>query len=256
MDLKIWQRDSLAPLRELSFLASPLSNVTVVAYYFQEEKNLDVDFWRTEFAFLKTFQTQGFLPSVLVVNQSTPIIDAFCGKYGIQIQIERDLKPGCIKTLALDLIGKLYTRFTTDYVLVIQDDGFPVRPGLEEFVGKYDYIGAPWVCHNTYYDLYPYRYCVGNGGFSLRSRRVCEAAARYYNRYFKHFPYWWYILGDDTFYCKTLRFWFSSFRKMFKWASPEEANRFSVEHNLKFLPCEVRPLGFHGEVGFRNLRSV
>lgn len=61
-------------------------------------------------------------------------------------------------------------RFTNcAHVLVVQWDGFIVRPELwrDEFL-TCDYIGAPWI-HEGAEGL------VGNGGFSLRSRRLIDA---------------------------------------------------------------------------------
>ncbi len=248
-----YQRRNIDRVRSLSFDLSEIRNVTVVAYYFRQLEIFDDNFWRTEYAILKTFETQGRLPTVLVVNICTPKLKHFCDKYSIELQIAKNLIPGKIKTLALDLIENLYNRFSTEYVLIIQDDGFPVRPGLLEFVGKYDYIGAPWVHHTTYYDIYPYKYCVGNGGFSLRSKRLCEVASRVYKKWFRHVPYWWYMLGDDIFYCKTLRFWFRSRVHDMKWPTLSEASLFSVERNTDFNSYDVLPLGFHGEVGWENI---
>ena len=67
-------------------------------------------------------------------------------------------------------------------VLLIQDDGMLVKPGLEtsEFL-DYDYVGAPWSLscpgHDILYAQTKGR-MVGNGGFSLRSPRamrdICE----------------------------------------------------------------------------------
>lgn len=248
-----WQRNEIESLRHQSFVPSKVTNLTAVAYYFRDEDCLDNDFWRTEFAFLKTFQTQGLLPAVLVANRVSALISDFCAKYGIEIQIEPKLIPGKIKTLALDLVGELYRRFSTEYVLIIQDDGFPLTPGIERFVGMFDYIGAPWERHMTYYDFYPESYRVGNGGFSLRSKRLCAEVARLYRRWFAWMPYWWYLLGDDVFYCKTLRFLFPSYRMRFRWALIKDAAAFSVE-NACWLGLGVdMPLGFHGDVGWRNL---
>ena len=250
-----WQRQNIDSLREEYFVDSNIRNVTVVAYYFHDAKGFDSGFWRTEFALLKTFQTQGILPTVVVTNLKTDALVSFCGRFHIEIQIAENLVPGKIKTLALDLVENLHSRFSTDYALIVQDDGFPMRSGLEEFVGKWDYIGAPWVHHTTYYDIYPYKYCVGNGGFSLRSKRLCEIASRVYKKLFKHLPYWWYILGDDTFYCKTLRFWFRNVVNDIKWPTPEEASCFSIECNQDYIP-EDPPLGFHGAEGWHNLSEL
>ena len=251
-DIAEWQKNNLAVLRQKRFVHSQITDVTVVSYYFHRDDELDGQFWRTEFAFLKTFETQGLMPAVLVVNKCTPTIERFCTKYSIEIQIAENLVPGKLKTLALDLVCNLHERFKTPYVLTIQEDGFPLRPGLEKFVGKWDYIGAPWVHHATYYDIYPYKYCVGNGGFSLRSKRLCEAASRIYKRWFTRVPYWWYLLGDDTFYCKTLRFWFRNAIKGMLWPTLEEASKFSIECNMDFVPSEP-PLGFHAQ-GFAVYR--
>lgn len=243
--LRKWMQDNLPILRSADYQRSHIEDVTVVAYYYKKDKEeMDSSFWRTEFAFLQTFKTQGLLPSVLVVNTPTRYIESFCDKYSIMLQVEKSLVAGQLKPLALDLVGNLHLRFDTPCVLTIQDDGFPMRQGLEEFVGKWDYIGAPWVKHATYYDLYPTKYRVGNGGFSLRSKRLCEVASSVYKKWFSRFPYWWYLLGDDTFYCKTLRFWFRSAVKDMRWPTPEEAARFSIECDAG-IPLKELPLGFH-----------
>lgn len=244
VELIEWQKQNIVSLRKESFVKSKIRNVSVVAYYFRDEELLDASFWRTEFAFLKTFQTQGVLPSVLVTNRKTDVIVSFCNRFNIEIQIAENLKPGRVNTLALDMVENLHSRFTTDFALIVQDDGFPMRQGLEDFVGKWDYIGAPWVRHTSYWDLYPSRYCVGNGGFSLRSKRLCEVASRIYKKWFFHVPYWAFVLGDDMFYCKTLRFWFRNAVKNMKWPTREEAATFSVENDIGCL-TSTPPLGFH-----------
>lgn len=66
------------------------------------------------------------------------------------------------------VINKLPDYIDSDFALVIQWDGFIINPTVwtDEFL-EYDYIGAPWP------HLVP---SVGNGGFSLRSRRLMQAA--------------------------------------------------------------------------------
>ena len=245
-ELVNWKKAKIESLRAMSFRASDIKDVTSIAYHYRRTKEeLDESFWITEFAFLQTFKTQGVMPSVLVVNQPTKLTADFCDKYSIELQVAENLVPGKdIRSLCLDLVENLHSRFKTTYVLTIQDDGFPLRPGLEEFVGKWDYVGAPWVKHSTYFDLYPAKYRVGNGGFSLRSKRLCEIASRVYKKWFRHVPYWWYLLGDDTFYCKTLRFWFRNAVKDMKWPTLDEAALFSVENAADLIP-QKQPFGFH-----------
>lgn len=65
------------------------------------------------------------------------------------------------------IIKQLNACFNTPHVLLYQSDGFVLDTTKwgDDFL-QYDYIGAPmW---NGY---------VGNGGFSLRSKRFCEATA-------------------------------------------------------------------------------
>lgn len=64
---------------------------------------------------------------------------------------------------------------TTSHILIIQYDGFATNPQYwsDEFF-DYDYIGAPWV--GRHWDLMANKaLCVGNGGFSLRSKKLLEA---------------------------------------------------------------------------------
>lgn len=256
-ELVNWKRANIESLRAMNFRTSDIKDVTAIAYHYRRTpEELDESFWITEFAFLQTFKTQGVMPSVLVVNQPTKRTTAFCDKYSIELQVAGNLVPGKkdIRSLCLDLVENLHSRFKTPYVLTIQGDGFPLRSGIEEFVGKWDYIGAPWVRHSTYWDLYPRKYCVGNGGFSLRSKRLCEIASRVYKKRFSRLPYWWYILGDDTFYCKTLRFWCRSAVRDLKWPTLEEAAKFSIEHDDESLPS-MPPLGFHS-AGFMRYQRL
>lgn len=69
------------------------------------------------------------------------------------------------------MLRRLIEHVHTPYVLVVQWDGFVTDGSAwrSEFL-QYDYIGARWPWHPTGTD-------VGNGGFSLRSRRLLEALA-------------------------------------------------------------------------------
>jgi hypothetical protein len=70
------------------------------------------------------------------------------------------------------IVKGLYPHFETSHVLVIQHDGYVLDASAwtDEFL-KYDYIGAPW--------LYVDGRNVGNGGFSLRSRRLQDVLRDY-----------------------------------------------------------------------------
>jgi len=230
------------------------SAVTVLAYFFRDVASYDAKFVHLAGAILETWRHCGRMKTVVVTNRIGAALAKFAARYPwVEVQVEPSLVPGQLAAMSLDCDARLYARFTTPYVLIVQDDGFPLREGLEEFVATgSDYIGAPFVRHATWFDWYPYpARCVGNGGFSLRSRRLCRAAARYYRRWFTRMPYLWPILGDDTFYCKTLRV-FPSYRHRFRFAPPDVAGRFSIEHNEAFWPTTGKPLGFHGRAGWER----
>lgn len=68
------------------------------------------------------------------------------------------------------MIKDIYRYFDTSHVLVIQADGWVLdgEAWNDEFL-MWDYIGAPW--------LYVDGRNIGNGGFSLRSKDLCERLA-------------------------------------------------------------------------------
>ncbi|GAC1574039.1 MAG: hypothetical protein NVS3B5_04070 [Sphingomicrobium sp.] len=69
------------------------------------------------------------------------------------------------------MVQSLHRHIETSHALSVQWDGYVLDPARwdPEFL-EYDYVGAPW----PHFDG-PMR--VGNGGFSLRSRRLLEACA-------------------------------------------------------------------------------
>ena len=120
---------------------------------------------------------------------------------------------------------------TTDYALFIQWDGMPTQADQwdDKFL-TYDYIGAPWPGYHKDQN-------VGNGGLSLRSKRLMDAVAAKYNEYSynKHGP-------EDQWICKYLRPELE--QQGMKFPTGKVAERFSVEHPVD----DTRPCwGFHGE---------
>jgi hypothetical protein len=90
---------------------------------------------------------------------------------------------------AMDLMGynrfilnELHKHVATPFCLIVQADGFVLHPECwrPQFL-EYDYVGAPWPLQlqlhpgNRFLSLGRNR--VGNGGFSLRSRKLLEATA-------------------------------------------------------------------------------
>ena len=67
------------------------------------------------------------------------------------------------------VLHALAEHIETEFVLLIQWDGYVVNPAAwrDEFL-QYDYIGAVWGQHKD-------AHRVGNGGFSLRSKKLLSA---------------------------------------------------------------------------------
>ncbi len=130
------------------------------------------------------------------------------------------------------ILKELSRYIKTDYVLVIQWDGFVIDNNAwsNEFL-KYDYIGAQWFWHND--DMK-----VGNGGFSLRSKKLLDTMAT------DNFPF---IpnLNEDEQICRYYRTkLFSNYSINF--APVEIADLFSYERSIP----NNSTFGFHGFFNF------
>ena len=222
--------------------------VTVLAYHFWAKEGYEDAFAKVRHAFEETWRHCGKLQSVLVVNATAPCVERFAAENpNVEVQVEPSLVPGKIFTMSADMNGKLHERFHTPYVLVIQNDGYPLRPGLDDFLGKYDFIGAPYVGLQWWKRLVAWltNYHVQNGGFSLRSHAICEAAAKYWNEKY-------HALGDcnatseDIFYTGTLIKKERRYRRLFRLASGRESLRFSWDAIVPIKKPKELPFGFHG----------
>jgi hypothetical protein len=117
-----------------------------------------------------------------------------------------------------------------DHFLLIQWDGMPVRPALwDDDYLRYDYIGAPW-------EGQPPGYAVGNGGFSLRSRRLLDAIHSLKIDLDPSDPT---HQAEDTLICRTHRDHLE--KAGIKFAPPEVARRFSFETGV----LDTAVFGFH-----------
>lgn len=131
------------------------------------------------------------------------------------------------------MLHSLADHFATSHVLCVQWDGYVLDPaGWDATFLNYDYIGAPW----PHFDD---GMAVGNGGFSLRSRRLVEACTTL------PIP----DVAEDVAICRVHR------------------QQLEAEFGLRFAPVEVarrfaferaaptgREFGFHG--GFNMVDLV
>ena len=131
------------------------------------------------------------------------------------------------------IMERLNDFIDTEYVLIIQHDGHLLNPNAwDEKYLDYDYIGAPWG-HGTLTNK------VGNGGFSLRSKKLLKECAS------STFPkkYGGIDNQEDVQICHTHRSYFES--KGIKFAPEELASKFSIEGNANNNRIWTHQFGYH-----------
>lgn len=85
----------------------------------------------------------------------------------------KKIKPMSKDEYSKFILENLFEETDRNHVLIVQQDGFILFPELWDGSWlRFDYIGAPW-------PFYPY---VGNGGFSLRSRKLLEITKGLYQQ--------------------------------------------------------------------------
>ena len=143
------------------------------------------------------------------------------------------------------MIEDLHKYFKTTHCLVVQADSFVVNHKLwkDEFL-KYDYIGAPWsdkLVVNQNLVLNVKKNPVGNGGFSLRSRKLVQATAKIDYDSLK-LP----LKSEDVVICHYL--YDKMIEEGVKFAPPKLAAQFSIENvNNLYGQNPDSVFGFHGK---------
>ena len=228
---------------------SPRPDVTILIYFYWDEKVATSKWPEFEGALFSSWRNCGLLKTVIVSNALHKCIVDFAQCFAnVEIQIENRLVPGSTISMSYDCNARLWERFATDYVLIVQNDGFPLRKGLDEFVESgYDFIGAPHCRPDFVPSLLTrvLRYCPSNGGFSLRTRRICKLAAKLWcEGKFESRPYVDDIMAEDYFFTKTL-----PLSGVTNWLRRNQApsslsDRFSYGATFP-LTAKSMPFGFH-----------
>ena len=149
-------------------------------------------------------------------------------------------------------IEDLHSYIDTEYCLLIQWDGFVIDANRwqDKFL-EYDYVGAPWNVPKGA------RNNIGNGGFSLRSKKFLEVSSQL--RYDPDNCEWLHpsqklalpIAPEDWYMCYSNYKHFSN--ENINFPDTKTAYKFSVEHSSSlqpFNPFDVKTyksFGFHGE---------
>ena len=143
------------------------------------------------------------------------------------------------------IMEDLHRYFNTSHCLIVQSDSFVVNSELwkDEFL-NYDYIGAPWsdqikIKPNLVLNMKKNK--VGNGGFSLRSRKLVDITAKINFKSLK-FP----IKSEDIIICHYL--YKEMVEKGIRFAPAELAAQFSMENENNLYGQDVNSVfGFHGK---------
>jgi hypothetical protein len=147
-----------------------------------------------------------------------------------------------IDEYSYNMIYKLDKYIDTNFVLVVQADGYVVNPSAwQDVFFDYDYIGAPFPMPTdsfSYRDIYGNIFRVGNGGFSLRSKKLVELPNKL-NLPWKPFHGYY---NEDGFICAMNRHIYEE--NGCKFAPIEVAKYFSHEHKIPET-LNIKPFGFH-----------
>jgi len=143
------------------------------------------------------------------------------------------------------IISKLNNYIDSDFCLIVQTDGFILNPGKwkKEFL-NFDYVGAPWP--SSLQIKFPNGTRVGNGGFSLRSKKFLKTTSENITDYVEKSGTGENMGNEDFFLCKV------NYEKLtdkgIKFADLETASQFSLEAHIPEHPRSLKDtFGFHGK---------
>lgn len=128
------------------------------------------------------------------------------------------------------IVKELHKYIYSDFVLICQHDGYILNPNAwtDDFY-MYDYIGAPWWHESR---------SVGNGGFSLRSKKFLEIGSEL--ELATYHP-------EDDILCRQQ--WSYMISRGIMYAPESVAKNFSIEY------CGKYGRKWTGEFGFHDLRT-
>lgn len=142
------------------------------------------------------------------------------------------------------VLKELHRHIETSHTLIVQPDGYVLNPERwnPDWLA-YDYIGAPWgmVVKAGAYQIPLKKNRVGNGGFSLRSKRLLELTSPI-NLSTLVFP----TRGEDLITCHVLYDYLTE--RGIRFAPLEVAAAFSIENERHtFGQTLETAFGFHGQ---------
>ena len=218
-----------------------LDNVTIVAICHNKQ-------------FKETIKAMEYSIAQIEFGRSLIITEVDDSREALPHGVEKKTVKGKIDLVEYNriCIEDLHNYIDTDYCLVVQWDGFVIDGNRwrDEFF-KYDYIGSPWIASGL-------KTHVGNGGFSLRSKKFLNECSKY-----KYSPdpkdCTWLAAKQAIDMPITPEDWFMCFHHYqelvdsgIKFPDIHLAYKFSVEHSSSLKPYShgniktYKSFGFHG----------
>jgi len=204
-----------------------LDQVTLVCF---DTRNIEAAIFSMNISLKKA----KFAESILFTNKSmcSKVLRSKAKIAGIKLMDAP--KISSISDYSLFILSNLYSYVNTEFCLITQWDSWIIDQKLwdSQFL-DYDYIGAIW----PHYSVNQ----VGNGGFSLRSKKLLESTGEYIKNNLDFST----PLIEDDYICRQYR---DIFEKKYKinFSSSEVANKFSIERNGH----PINSFGFHGMYNF------
>jgi hypothetical protein len=196
------------------------------------------------FALAKSSSEIQFAAVKLIGVEKPPVLPE-----GISFEVAHENLLDSIDAYSHYVLYDLWRHVDTEFCLVVQGDGYVLHPTSwsADFL-KYDYIGAPWfLSQNAYIDPFGNHQRVGNGGFSLRSRKLLTTPKRIdipwdvnSDDFYRHMNAG--LFSEDGNICVHNRHLFESDGCVF--APIETASSFSIENRLSEHRGK-QPFGFH-----------
>lgn len=177
----------------------------------------------------------------------------FTEKNGVQIYSLKipQLSYYTYNKFCVENLYHILQKIDCSHFLMIQDDGFIINPNLwsDDFLA-YDYIGAPWINNEDepkfgWVETYGMKTSVGNGGFSLRSKKFIEISSKLrYNS----------TANEDVFLCAVMHDYFTEHG--LKFAPIDIAAIFSLETKTRQYNSLEKCFGFHGKHNLAEVKKI
>ena len=254
--LAAWQLERLEQDRALPLPARGPSEVTLLAYFVPPRDRLDERFPRLECAVREAWRHCGLLRTVIVVDRESAPVRAFADSIPnglVRVQAEPSLAPNRPEAAAADLNAKLAERVSTNLVLTVREDAFPVRPGLAAYMDGLDFVGAPRA-RGGWWARFVARLLNSHamdGAFSLRSLKLARLVAEEWAARGAGKP-WRAAFDDGVFATRTLPRASFAYRRAVRFPEPSEAAVFCYDATGP-APGRGPPFGFRGAAAFKVL---